>query len=265
MVWCRGREATKQQRQWLIKTHTSPLSYQADRLNSQHFNEAKTKIFLFYLKGNETREKRMWFHVHWLSSITTAFLHWKWKRKKNKKTAIEVRSWIGYYGIWRKIKTIIESYENNRVLFVFLSRFDFDGKHRHKRVSRIQSKQWPLKLAHRSIYCVSGSCAPRTNSLPHTFRHRNVSTQSILSGMDKMVNANDRSFKRTMLNGFSRANSYEQKLKNDHFVWTRSGATAIPIHSHNNDTPSTRNVFFFRHSTHINSELNVNLPSSIQF
>lgn len=38
----------------------------------------------------------------------------------------------------------------------------------HKRTTaHIQSTQWPLKLAHRSIRCVSGSCAPTSISLPH--------------------------------------------------------------------------------------------------
>lgn len=44
-----------------------------------------------------------------------------------------------------------------------------DGENNRTK-TRTQTKQWPLKLAHRSIYCVSGSCAPTSISLPHMER-----------------------------------------------------------------------------------------------
>lgn len=83
---------------------------------------------------------------------------------EKKKNAFEVRSWIGY-GMWRKIKTM--KWKLVFCTFFFFSGFDFDAN-TSERATRIQPNQWPLKLAHRSIYCVSGSCAPTTKIHCHT-------------------------------------------------------------------------------------------------
>lgn len=82
---------------------------------------------------------------HWVNSgnaITIRrmhFFHWNWIQKGNWSSFVVIE------GMKKKMKT-----KNKNHIFAFCS------SNRCKHIIRTHAKRWPLKLAHRSIYCVSG-------------------------------------------------------------------------------------------------------------
>lgn len=186
-------------------------------------------------------------------------------------------SWIRR---WRKKRN-----SNEKSLFCFLvvvvlvSRFDFE----HNQTDiRTPTKQWPLKLAHRSIYCVSGSCAQTSISLPHMERKPKyfcISTssqrqyKSILNEIDGEVATHDlqaRNYKPQLeLQTNKKFIDFSGKMKtnlcsllvyeysasfvgNIEIGWCLAQRT-IPTHGRGT---------FFRHSTQ-SGILKLHLPSSI--
>lgn len=146
----------------------------------------RKNISILSQRKQERNDYECTFHVHRPWSITTAFSHWKWKRTKN---AFEVRSWIGY-GMWRKIKAMKWNRIETRVLFVFFGlgltsiRTQANGRHAYS-----QTLVTPKTCTPFNLLSVGELRTDNKNSLPHIARHRNVSTQSISSEMEKMVNA----------------------------------------------------------------------------